>query len=92
VIEKRLQAASREIENYKNYDYILVNAALEDSIERLRAIILSERNRVSGDNAQTPEGRRLLELADGCRLENMRASIQSTLATFRDPGTSAATN
>jgi guanylate kinase len=92
VIEKRLRAASREIENYENYDYILVNAALEDSIERLRAIILSERNRVSGENAQAPEQRKIAELADGCKLENMRASIQSILATFRDPGTSAATN
>jgi len=92
VIEKRLKAASREIENYENYDYILVNAALEDSIERLRAIILSERSRVSGHNAQTPEERKIAELADGCKLENMRAIIQSTLATFRDPGSSAATN
>ena len=92
VIEKRLKAASREIENYGNYDYILVNAALEDSIERLRAIILSERYRVSGHNAQTPEESRIMELADGCKLENMRAHIQSTLATFRDPGSSAATH
>jgi guanylate kinase len=92
VIEKRLKAARREIENYGNYDYILVNAALEDSIERLRAIILSERNGVSGENAQAPEELRLLELADGCKLENMRASIQSILATFRNPGSSAATN
>ena len=91
VIEKRLKAAKREIEKYENYDYILVNAALEDSIERLRAIILSERKRVSGDNARTPEDRKIAELADCCRLENMRASIQSILATFRDPGSSAAT-
>jgi guanylate kinase len=92
VIEKRLKAARREIENYENYDYILVNAALEDSIERLRAIILSERNGVSGENAQAPEAQRISELANGCKLENMRASIQSILATFRDPGSSAATN
>src|SRR6185369_10612033 len=52
VIEKRLMTASLEIENYGKYDYILVNDALEDSIERLRAIILSERNHVSGHNAQ----------------------------------------
>jgi guanylate kinase len=91
VIEKRLKAASREIENYENYDYILVNAALEDSIEQLRAIILSERGRLSGENARTPDDRRVLELADSCRLENMRESIQSILATFRDPGSSAAT-
>ena len=92
VIEKRLKAAKREIENYGNYDYILVNAALEDSIERLRAIILSERAHVSGHNAQSPGEQRVFELADGCKLENMRASIQSILATFRDPGSSAATH
>jgi len=91
VIEKRLKAASREIENYGNYDYILVNAVLEDSIERLRAIILSERNHGSVHSAQTPDGQRVMELADECRLENVRASIQSTLATFRNPGSSAAT-
>jgi len=92
VIEKRLMTASLEIENYGKYDYILVNDALEDSIERLRAIILSERNHVSGHNAQTPEEQRVAELANECLLENMRARIQSILKTFRDPGSSAATN
>ncbi len=89
VIVKRLKAASREIENYGNYDYILVNAALEDSIERLRAIILSERCSHSGQNARTPDERRILELANGCRLENQRDRIQSILATFRGPEISA---
>ncbi len=90
VIEKRLATASREIENYENYDYILVNAALEDSIERLRAIILSERARHWGHNAQTPESRKLAELAEECRLENMRDNIQSILATFRGTRSSVA--
>jgi len=83
-------AASREIENYEKYDYILVNAALEDSIERLRAIILSERAVHSGENTRTAEERRILELAEGCRLEKMRPSIQSILASFRGPESSAA--
>ncbi len=90
VIEKRLGEASREIENYSNYDYILVNAALEDSIERLRAIILSERLAHCGHNPQTPDERRNAQLAMECRLENQRERIQSILATFRVPGISAA--
>ncbi len=90
VIEKRLRTASREIENYGKYDYILVNAALEDSIEHLRAIILSERARCSGHNAQTPEEAKIHELAEGCRLERMRDSIQSILETFRHSDSSVA--
>ncbi len=48
VIERRLDAASREIENYDKYDYILINDKLEESSEGLRAIVLSERLRRSG--------------------------------------------
>jgi guanylate kinase len=47
VIQKRLKAAEREIENYRKYDYILVNDRLEDSIEALKSILLSERLRHS---------------------------------------------
>lgn len=90
VIVKRLKAASREIENYSNYDYILVNAELEDSIERLRAIILSERQCASGHNAGTPDEQRNLVMGQECRLANQRERIQSILATFRGPEISAA--
>ena len=47
VIARRLVAASREIENYDKYDYILINDDLEESIESLQAIVLSERLRRS---------------------------------------------
>src|SRR5512146_3401201 len=36
VIQRRLVTASREIENYDKYDYILVNDRLEDSVEALQ--------------------------------------------------------
>jgi guanylate kinase len=42
VIQRRLEAARREIENYEKYDYILVNDRLADSVETLQAILLSE--------------------------------------------------
>ncbi len=45
VIERRLRDASREVRNYKEYDYILVNDQLEASFETLRGILLAERCR-----------------------------------------------
>src|ERR1700681_715767 len=41
VIKRRLQTATREIEKYEKYDYILVNDRLDDSIDALKAIILT---------------------------------------------------
>jgi guanylate kinase len=48
VIERRLQGATREIENYAKYDYILVNDRLPESIKALKAILLSERQKRVG--------------------------------------------
>ena len=45
VIERRLRDASREVRNYKQYDYVLVNDRLEASFEKLRGILLAERCR-----------------------------------------------
>ena len=43
MIHRRLVTASREIENYEKYDYILVNDRLEESIDALKSILLAER-------------------------------------------------
>ncbi len=48
VIQRRLQDARREIEEYDKYDYVLINDQLEKSIERLKAIVISERLRREG--------------------------------------------
>jgi guanylate kinase len=45
VIQRRLVTATREIENYAKYDYILVNDRLEESVEALKSILLAERLR-----------------------------------------------
>ena len=45
VIERRLRDASREVRNYKQYDYVLVNDKLDASFEKLRGILLAERCR-----------------------------------------------
>lgn len=43
VIESRLKRASEEAEGMPSYDYILVNDQVEDCVDRLHQIILSER-------------------------------------------------
>lgn len=45
VIESRLKRASEEAEGMPSYDYILVNDQVEDCVDRLHQIILSERAR-----------------------------------------------
>ena len=86
VICRRLDTARREIENYDKYDYILVNDRLEQSIDQLKAILLSERLRRSG-RALNDEEEARLALAERNRLDNMRTRIQPILDSFRDnPG------
>ncbi len=45
VRERRLRDAGREVLNYEQYDYILINDQLEESFEQLRGILLAERCR-----------------------------------------------
>jgi guanylate kinase len=80
-IERRLLTAKREIEEYDKYDYILINDKLEESVERLRAIVLSERQRRMGGPI-SDEDKRYLELAESCRLANAREKVQPILASF----------
>ncbi len=84
VINRRLSAAGREIENYSTYDYILVNDQLEHSIDELKAVILGERIRRSGEGP-TPEDKTILDIAERCRLENVRDRVQEILAGFSQP-------
>jgi guanylate kinase len=43
VIERRLHDAAEEIRNYKQYDYVLVNHRLEESVDMLASVIKAER-------------------------------------------------
>ena len=77
VIQRRLDEATREIENYDKYDYILVNDRLEDSVETLQAILLSERlARAGRADAE------LSAKADTCRLTQIRQRLQPILRSF----------
>jgi len=46
-IQRRLKDAAIEISNYKQYDYVLVNHQLEESVATLAAIVRAERVRRS---------------------------------------------
>ena len=87
VIQRRLVTASREIENYEKYDYILVNDRLEESIKALTAILLAERLKRLGVDGVADDAKILAE-AESCRLSNIRERLQPILASFTIAATS----
>jgi guanylate kinase len=88
VIQRRLRDAGREIEEYDKYDYVLINDQLEKSIERLQAIVLSERlrrlQRVLSDEEDA-----IVQRAERLRLANLRERVQPILVSFRESPPSA---
>jgi guanylate kinase len=82
VIQRRLDAATREIENYQRYDYILINDQLEDSIKLLRAIVRGERLLRAGQPLSEEEVK-TVALGDCCRLANVRERLKSILDSFK---------
>jgi len=88
VIQRRLRAATREIEEYDKYDYVLINDKLEESCEKLRAIVISERLRRS-QRVLSEQEKKILELAECCRLANVRERVQPILLSFGAPAPSA---
>jgi guanylate kinase len=83
VIRRRLATARREIENYPNYDYLLVNDRLEQSVDQLQAIVLSERIRRS-NNLPDAEEKRYLETAQICLKPAMEDKVKGILSSFDD--------
>ena len=88
VIQRRLVAASREIAEYDKYDYVLVNDKLEESCEKLRAIVLAERLH-RAERVLNDQERRIVDLAESCRLANVRDRVQPILSSFSAPASSA---
>jgi guanylate kinase len=82
-IQRRLVTASREIENYSKYDYILVNNLVEESVATLKAILLAERLKRSRDQPSA-EDAETLKRAECCRLQNVHERVQPILASFRN--------
>ena len=87
-IRRRLDMAGREIEEYDRYSYVLINDQLEKSIERLEAIVLSERL-CRQERALTDPERAIVERAERLRLANLKEKVQPILESFRAPPPSA---
>jgi guanylate kinase len=81
VIDLRLDAARREIENYSKYAYILVNDRLEQATDELKAIVLGERVQRSGKQPSVEEAK-LLATAQECRLDRARKRVQAIVDSF----------
>lgn len=81
IIERRLARARLEIENCREYGYILVNDILDRAVEEMAAIVAAERIRRNGA-AETPDRERVLRIADGCRTGNSEARIRPVLEAF----------
>ncbi len=82
VIRRRLDGARGEIENYRKYDYILINDDLQESIANLLALVRSERLRRS-KKTLSKEEQELVARAERCRLANVAGRVQLILDSFR---------
>jgi guanylate kinase len=81
VIARRLAEARQEIENYREYSYILVNDILARAEEELLAIVISERLQREGRKPGS-DMERLVKLAESCRQQNAEERVRPVLAAF----------
>jgi guanylate kinase len=78
---RRLGEARKEIENYSDYGYILVNDILDRAVAQLEAIVLAERFYRNGE-AIAYRSSRVLEVAAACRIANSRERLKPVLDAF----------
>jgi guanylate kinase len=84
---RRLSEASREIENYRGYGYILINDVLDRAVAQLEAIVQAERFYRNGV-AISYRSSRVLEVAAGCRQTNSQERLKPVLEAFGIIGSS----
>jgi guanylate kinase len=85
-IDRRLAKARQEIENYRDYGYILVNDILDRAVEEMAAIVAAERIRNGNDpGAGGADRERVLRIAHNCRQANSEARIRPVLQAFGVP-------
>lgn len=82
VVQKRLDTARHEIQNYDQYRYVLINDVLERAVEELTAIVIAERSNAHPTGGANGEIQRSRILAEQCLLENSGSRLQPVLASF----------
>ena len=89
IVWRRLAMARQEIENYKQYRYIVVNDILDQAVEELTAIVRAERALAQDIQAGTripgTETQRWISIAQGCLQQNAADRLQPVLASFGFP-------
>jgi guanylate kinase len=80
-VYRRLGEASKEIENYRQYGYILVNDTLDRAVAQLEAIVQAERF-YRNDEPIAYRSRRVLEVAAGCLQGNSQDRLKPVLEAF----------
>jgi guanylate kinase len=78
---RRLSEASKEIENYRDYSYILINDILDRAVAQLEAIVLAERYYRNNEPIAV-RARRVLEVAAACRQSNSQERLKPVLEAF----------
>ncbi len=84
---RRLSEASREIEKYRDYSYILINDSIGRAVAQLEAIVLAERFYRNAEPI-THRPSRVLEVAAACRQSNSRERLKPVLDAFGIDGAS----
>ncbi len=84
---RRLSEASKEIEKYRDYSYVLINDILDRAVAQLEAIVQAERYYRNSEPIALRPGR-VLEIAAACRLVNSRERLKPVLEAFGIEGTS----
>ena len=78
---RRLSEASKEIEKYREYTYVLVNDILDRAVAQLEAIVLAERYYRNSEPIAF-RSRRVLEVAAACRQSNSQVRLKPVLEAF----------
>jgi guanylate kinase len=87
-IQRRLAQARNEIQQYRQYKYVLINDVLERAVEELAAIVAAERYRNAPEHADRfteyakSEASRALEVASGCLQSNAKERLRPVLFSF----------
>jgi guanylate kinase len=81
VLQRRLSEARKEIENYREYTYILINDKLDRAVAQLEAIVQAERYYRNSEPIPF-RSRRVLEVAAACRQSNSQERLKPVLEAF----------
>ena len=79
-LDIRLQNAYKELNEYRNFDYIIVNDKLDEAYESLKAIISTNFEIKNGIDGAAEE---FYIMADMCKLENMKDKVERILEDFK---------